>query len=69
MTRHVKAEYIADEQVLRLEEPLDGVRNGEKVLVLIESGIESLDGSLSVEAGREFAAAVKDAFGRDEIEV
>lgn len=69
MTRQVRAEYLAEEQKLKLEEPLEGVKDGEKVRIAIESGLESLAGSLSAEAGRELAAAVKDAFGRDEIEV
>ena len=69
MNRRVRAEYLAEEQKLKLDEPLEGVKDGEKVRIAIESGLESLAGSLSAEAGRELAAAVKDAFGRDEIEV
>jgi hypothetical protein len=69
MPKQVIAEYLADEQKLKLDQPLDGVENGEKVLIVVESGLSTLAGSLSIEAGRELAAAVKEAFGRDEIEV
>jgi hypothetical protein len=68
MTRQVTAQYLASEQKLRLDEPLEGVQDGEKVRIAIEGGLDLLAGSLSVEAGRELAAAVKEAFGRDEIE-
>lgn len=37
MTKVVTAEYDADKQELRLLEPLDGVADGEKVVVTIES--------------------------------
>ena len=65
----IEADYIAEEKVLKLAEPLVGVRNHEKVRVIIDDGRapESSDWrdwpTLSEEAGREFARAVREAFG------
>jgi hypothetical protein len=72
MSRTVEAEYIADTNVLKLTEPLDGVRDHEKVRVTIDGSVAPGRRewpTLSEEAGRELARAVRDAFGRDEIEV
>jgi hypothetical protein len=70
--RTIEAEYISDEKVLRLAEPLAGVRNHEKVRVIIDDSRppEPDDWpTLSEEAGRELARAVREAFGRDDITV
>jgi hypothetical protein len=76
MGRTIKAEYIASENILRLAQPLEGVRDHAKVDVeIIETPVVQdqpwlrLAGSLSDEEGQALAQAVRDAFGRDEIEV
>ena len=73
MTRSVEAEYFADERILKLARPLDGVSDHAVVSVIVSSG-EGVDlpaewPSLEGEAGHELARAVRDAFGREEIEV
>jgi hypothetical protein len=72
MSRRVEAEYPADENVLRLNEPLAGVRDHPRVVIEITDRPETdgapwlaLAGSLSEAAGRELARAVRDEFGRD----
>jgi hypothetical protein len=72
MARIVTAEYLAEEQKLKLDEPLDGVGDHEKLRVALtsvsrraghkRSGTE-LRGMLSAEAGKALAAAVDEAFG------
>jgi hypothetical protein len=78
MTRRIKAEYLADEQKLRLEGPLEGVEDHQKVIVAVDVSAEEpgderpwirFRGILSQEAGREVALAIREAFGRDEIEI
>jgi hypothetical protein len=76
MSRTVEAEYIADQNVLKLTEPLSGIGDHQKVEVEIRPALASADqpwlrlaGSLSDNEGRDLARAVRDAFGRDEIEV
>jgi hypothetical protein len=72
MSRTIEAEYISDEKDLRLAEPLAGVRNHEKVRVIIDDSRPSELGdwpTLSEEAGRELARVVREAFGRDDIAV
>lgn len=77
MSKVVIAEYDAERQSLKLSEPLIGVRDHEKVRVAIEGAVAQ-DGErpwmkcadiLSPEAGRQLAQAVREAFGRDEIEI
>jgi len=75
MARTIEAEYLAEQNVLKLTEPLTGVRDHAKVAVEIKnaSTFESqpwmaLAGSLDGHSGREVARAVNEAFGR-EIEV
>ena len=72
MTKQVLAEYLADEKKLKLDEPLEGIEDHERVTVTLESaplaprGPDSwrkLAGSLSAEAGASLAAAVEEAFG------
>lgn len=73
---HVRAEYDADSGVLRLTEPLEGVANHETVSVIVaklsdeaaEPPWMRLEGSLDEQAGREIAATIKEAFGRDQID-
>jgi hypothetical protein len=72
MDRTIEAEYIAEEKVLKLAEPLAGVRNHETVRVTIDDRRTTERGdwpTLSEEAGRELARAVREAFGRDDIAI
>lgn len=72
MERTIEAEYIAEEKVLKLAEPLAGVRNHEAVRVTIDDRKIADRGdwpTLSEEAGRELARAVREAFGRDDVAV
>jgi hypothetical protein len=75
MSRTIEAEYLAKQNVLKLTEPLTGVRDHSKLAVEITAlpTTESqpwmaLSGSLDGQSGREVARAVNEAFGR-EIEV
>ena len=72
MNKTVEAEYIAEGNVLKLVEPLAGVRDHERVLVTIDERtvVQEADWpSLSDEGGRELAGAVREAFGRENIAV
>lgn len=72
MSKPIEAEYIASEGVLKLTGPLEGVRDHERVLVTVDAVPAAGRGdwpTLSPEAGRELAAAVREAFGRDDIVV
>ena len=72
MGKTFEAEYVASEKVLRLAEPLAGVRDHDMVRVTIEETGSSERGdwpTVSEEAGRELARAVREAFGRDNIAV
>jgi hypothetical protein len=72
MSRTIEAEYIADGNVLKLAEPLAGVRDHGKVHVTIDESIPADRGdwpTLSEEAGRELAQAVREAFGRDDVAI
>jgi len=72
MTKVVTAEYDAAHNTLRLVEPLDGVRDHEKVTVQViateevgqtaNSATMSLRGSLSKEAGEELSHIVNEMF-------
>jgi len=72
MTKSVEAEYLADEGMLKLAHPLDGIADHERVRVVVEQRPAAERNEwpkLGEEAGRELARAVRDAFGRDEIAV
>jgi hypothetical protein len=76
MGKTVEAEYIARENILKLAQPLSGVADHAMVSIEVKETAMASDqpwlalaGSLSEEDGRELARAVRDAFGRDEIEV
>ena len=72
MQRTIEAEYIAEEKILKLTEPLAGVRNHETVRVTIGDRRTAERGdwpTLGEDAGRELARAVREAFGRDDIAV
>jgi predicted DNA-binding antitoxin AbrB/MazE fold protein len=72
MSKVVEAEYLAEQGVLKLARPLDGIADHERVHVVIEqspSGQRNDWPTLDEEAGRELAGAVRDAFGRDEIAI
>jgi len=69
MTKVVIAEYDAAQNTLRLVEPLDGVRDHEKVQVQViateakaKSTWSDLRGSLSKEAGEELSRIVNEMF-------
>ncbi|MFL6246836.1 MAG: hypothetical protein ACJ74H_12470 [Thermoanaerobaculia bacterium] len=69
MTKVVTAEYDAAHNTLRLVEPLDGVRDHEKVQVQVIATRDdaqppwmALRGSLSKEAGDELAQALEELF-------
>ncbi len=70
MTKVVTAEYDAAQNTLRLVEPLDGVRDHEKVQVQViategepvNTASLTLRGSLSKEAGEELSRAVNELF-------
>jgi hypothetical protein len=69
MTKVVTAEYDAAQNTLRLVEPLDGVRDHERVQVQViatdahaQSKWLALRGSLSKEAGDDLARALNELF-------
>ena len=70
MTKLVPAEYDADQKSLLLEEPLEGVRNHEKVQVQViapenaepERPWLAFRGCLSGEAGESLAQAIEEMF-------
>ncbi len=70
MTLTLTAEYLAEENTLRLSEPLEGVENHERVTVVIHSDPSKLPVSgselretVSVEAGDSLASAIDEVFG------
>jgi hypothetical protein len=68
MSRTIEAEYIAEEKILKLTEPLAGVRNHEMVSVTLNDPATPERGdwpTVSEEGGRDLARAVREAFGRD----
>jgi hypothetical protein len=76
MTRTIEAEYLASENVLKLAGPLEGVRDHARLSLEIvgyaRPGSQpwlAVQGSLSADEGRELARRVREAFGRNEIEV
>ncbi len=77
MSKVILAEYDAEHRTLKLAEPLAGVKDREKLRVAIEGAAPEdgerpwmkCAGMLSPEAGRQLAQAVREAFGRDEIEI
>ena len=76
MSKVILVEYDAEHRTLKLGEPLAGVKDHEKLRVAIEGASEDGErpwmkcaGMLSPEAGRQLAQAVREAFGRDEIEI
>lgn len=68
MSKVVTAEYDAAENALRLVEPLEGVRDHEKVQVVVTQTVDAerpwmeFRGRLSGEAGQEFADLVEEMF-------
>ena len=72
MSKVVEAEYLAELGVLKLARPLDGIADHERVHVVVEQSPSAQRNdwpAVDEEAGRELAAAVRDAFGRDEIAI
>ena len=74
MTKVVIAEYDAQENALRLAEPLAGIKDHERIRVSIDEPTRgngdrpwlALQGSLSAEAGESLAAAIEEMFGSSE---
>ncbi len=71
MTKTIEAEYLAAENVLKLDEPLIGVRDHAKLTVEIKfsstPGVQpwmDLADSLDEHSGCEIAFALNEAFGR-----
>jgi hypothetical protein len=67
MSKVLTADYDAGENVLRLAEPLEGVKDHATLTVTIETpqapdSLMSLSGSLSKEAGESLARAVNELF-------
>jgi hypothetical protein len=73
VTNVVTAEYGSEEKVLRLTEPLEGVRDGEKVRVQVQTLAPETSGDparpwmefrgvMSGEAGESFARAIEEMF-------
>jgi hypothetical protein len=67
MTRIVKVEYDAEQQTLRLLEPLEGVADGAQVTAVLNDVIPAhplaaVSGILDDEAGESFARAVEEFF-------
>jgi len=76
MGKTIEAEYIARENILKLAQPLAGVADHARLSIEVKEATPPSDqpwlalaGSLSEEEGRELARVVRDAFGRDEIDV
>ena len=77
MSTVVEAEYLAGENVLKLSAPLEGVEDHARLEVEIKQAVVppaeqpwmKLAGSVSAEDGRAVAKAIREGFGRDEIEV
>lgn len=75
MSRVIVAEYDAQNRALKLEEPLTGVKDHEKVRVAIEEGpsvgIErpwmALAGSLPEEAAEEWLRTLREASRPDDL--
>lgn len=70
MTRTITVEYIAEENSLKLSEPLEGVEDHEKITILIPSEEMSSQmarnetrETVSPEAGRSLDAAIEEVFG------
>lgn len=77
MSKTMFADYDPDRNTLTLEEPLEGIKEHIRVKVEIEAlpTVKPIRrwmkhrGVLDEESGREIAAAIREAFGRDNIEV
>jgi hypothetical protein len=76
VSRVIIAEYDAERQVLKLPEPLEGVKDRERVRLAIERPSARPQrpwmrhrGVLDEESGREIAVAIREAFGEESIEV
>jgi hypothetical protein len=73
----VGAEYDPEHNTLKLDEPLTGIKGRVRLRIETESEAPAeperqwmaSEGALDEESGREIAKAVREAFGRDEIEI
>jgi hypothetical protein len=69
MSRVILAEYDAEHKTLKLDEPLQGTADHEKVAVVVtkpdarEPSWLACEGMLSPQEGRSFTKAVEDLFG------
>jgi hypothetical protein len=62
MSKRVEAEYLAEERILKLARPLDGLADHERVHVIIEQHATTERNDwpkLDEEAGRELARALR----------
>jgi len=73
MTKVIIAEYDALENALRLDEPLAGIKDHQRIRVAIDEPASDGDrpwlamrGILSAEAGASLAAAIDEMFGSSE---
>jgi glutamate synthase domain-containing protein 2 len=72
MSKTILAEYDAEHKTLKLEEPLEGIKDHEKLKVaveeveaegLVERPWMKLEGSLSPEAGESLSRAIDELYG------
>jgi hypothetical protein len=67
----VTAEYLAEEQTLKLDAPLEGVSDHARLLVAIDEVVPGdrpwirLEGTLSAEEGASLAASIEELFGKE----
>ncbi len=65
MVKVLTAEYDAKENALRLDEPLEGIADHQKVAIHVaevERPWLALEGTLSKEAGEELSRAINEMF-------
>jgi hypothetical protein len=71
MNKHIRAEYDADTESLRLIDPLEGIENHQHILIAVEERMEesrgwrALRGSLPSEAAEDLRRVLI-ASGRDD---
>ncbi len=76
MSKVILAEYAAAHRALKLPKPLEGVQDRQRVKIAIAEAADKAEpqwkrhrGIFDGDAGRQIAAAIREAFGREEIEV
>jgi hypothetical protein len=72
MAKTILAEYDAEHRTLKLDEPLEGMADRERVAVVVSKPHRArptwlkCEGMLSPEEGRSYTAAVEELFGPQE---